>query len=85
MTLQFPNRSRNYDQAAGRVRFIGHDGMISVPFAVDNAALRLSGDVTEERALAAFDAARASVYNVAKEAYSNARQTTYVLAASDFR
>jgi hypothetical protein len=85
MTLQFPNRSRNYDASSERVRFTGYDGMFAVSFAVESAALRLPGGAGEERALAAFDAARNSVYDVAKEAYSNARKTSYVLSAADFR
>ena len=39
MTLTFPNRSRSYDEAGQRIRFLGHDGMFEVPFAIEIEAL----------------------------------------------
>ena len=39
MALAFPNRSRSYDDVRHRVRFVGHDGMIEVPFFVETDAL----------------------------------------------
>ena len=79
MTLTFPNRSRSYDEVGQRVRFIGHDGMFEVPFFVETAA------AGEAHCLAAFDAARTTIHDVAREIYGNARRTVYVLTAADFR
>ncbi|WP_299938303.1 DUF1488 domain-containing protein [uncultured Nitratireductor sp.] len=84
MTLTFPNRSRSFDEAGQRVRFIGHDGMFEVPFFVETDALRPAA-ADEVHCLAAFDAARAIVHDVAREIYGNARRTVYVLTAADFR
>lgn len=84
MTLTFHNRSRSYDEVRQRVRFIGHDGVFEVPFFVETAALSA---VTKGEAgyLAAFDAARATIHDVAREIYGNIRKTMYVLTARDFR
>lgn len=84
MTLTFPNRSRSYDEAGQRIRFIGHDGMFEVPFFVKTDALRPAA-ADEAHYLAAFDAARATIHDVAREIYGNARKTVYVLTAADFR
>lgn len=88
MALTFPNRSRSYDESGRRIRFIGHDGMFEVPFLVEVDALskaksREPGSETEH--LAAFDAARESVHNVAREAYSHGRKNIYILTPADFR
>ncbi|WEX10674.1 DUF1488 domain-containing protein [Chelativorans sp. AA-79] len=84
MTLTFPNRSRSYDEAGQRVRFVGHDGMFEVPFFVETDALS-TVTADESDYLAAFDAARATIHDVAREIYGNARRTIYVLTAADFR
>lgn len=84
MTLTFPNRSRSYDETGHRVRFIGHDGMFEVPFFVETDALSTAA-AGEAHYLAAFDAARAKIHDVAREIYGNARKTVYVLTAADFR
>ena len=34
MSLTFPNRSRSYDEAGKRIRFVGHDGMFQISFSV---------------------------------------------------
>ena len=34
MSLTFPNRSRSYDAAGRRIRFVGHDGMFQISFSV---------------------------------------------------
>ena len=39
VTLEFPNRSRSFDEARNAVRFIGYDGMFAVPFFVETEAL----------------------------------------------
>lgn len=85
MTLKFPNRSRSFDETRNAVRFIGHDSMVEVPFFIEAGAL-LTQDGTKSSAadcLAAFDAARGSVHDVAREAYSHARRTLYTLTAAD--
>lgn len=84
MTLEFPNRSRSYDETRRRVRFTGHDGMFEVPFSVETGALRAAAD-GEAHYLAAFDAARATIHEVAREIYGNTRRTLYVLTVADFR
>ncbi|MCT7375551.1 DUF1488 domain-containing protein [Chelativorans salis] len=84
MTLSFPNRSRSYDEAGQRVRFTGHDGMFEVPFFVETNALRPAA-ASEAHYLAAFDAARATIHDVAREIYGNTRRSVYVLTAADFR
>ena len=88
MSLDFPNRSRSYDESGQRVRFVGHDGMTQVAFAVDAAAISTADsapDRAEADALAAFDAARSSILDVAREAYSQGRKNLYVLTSADFK
>ena len=91
MTLDFPNRSRSFDEARNAVRFIGYDGMFEVPFFVEAAALATQAGsrnahlASETECLAAFDSARSSIHDVAREAYSSSRRTSYKLTAADFR
>ncbi|MEO3388054.1 DUF1488 domain-containing protein [Mesorhizobium sp. CAU 1741] len=87
MSLEFPNRSRSFDEARNAIRFIGHDGMFTVPFFVEASALARPGSaaLSEADCLNAFDAARSSIHDVAREAYSQARRTSYILTAADFR
>jgi hypothetical protein len=91
VTLGFPNPSRSFDGARKAVRFVGHDGMFEVRFAVEASALAEQGrealteDVSETECLKAFDAARSSIHDVAREAYSYSRHTSYLLTAADFR
>ena len=84
MTLNFPNSCRSYDEARRRVRFIGHDGMFEIPFFVENDALPTKS-TREAEILAAFDTARATIHDVARETYGNTRRTEYTLTAADFR
>ncbi len=84
MTLAFPNPSRSYDAVQKRVRFVGHDGMAQIPFEVDADALA-KGVPGEEGSLAAFDADRRAIQDVAREAYSHGRKRVYVLTSADFR
>lgn len=85
MTLTFPNRSRSFDQVRKAVRFLGYDGMFEVPFLVQAEALGglASSSMIEADCLAAFDAARNSIYDAARKAYTRGRGTT--LTAADFR
>lgn len=87
MTLAFPNRSRSYDAARKAIRFLGYDGTFEVSFFVEVQALEASHATAdnETRYLAAFDAARVSIQDVAREAYSHARKNLYVLTAYDFK
>jgi hypothetical protein len=87
VTLNFPNRSRSYDAAAKRIRFVGHDGMFEVPFFLEIAALSAATDTSgaEAEYLSAFDAERSSIQDVAREAYSHGRRNMYVLTQADFR
>ena len=87
VTLEFPNPSRSFDEARNAVRFIAHDGMFEVPFFVETAALARPGrkQWSEADFLAAFDSARNSIQDVAREAYSHGRRTSYTLTAADFR
>lgn len=88
MTLAFPNPSRSYDAVQKRVRFVGHDGMAQIPFEVDADALSKRASNTaagEEGSLAAFDADRRAIHDVAREAYSHGRKRVYVLTSADFR
>ena len=70
MTLEFPNRSRSFDESRNAIRFIGHDGMFEVHFFVEAAALVEPGrsDLSQTDFLTAFDAARGSIHDVAREA-----------------
>ncbi|MBP1874852.1 hypothetical protein LPJGGPFB_02650 [Ensifer adhaerens] len=87
MTLSFPNQSRSFDDTRKAVRFLGHDGMLEVPFYVEAEALAHGAPTrtTEAACLNAFDAARTKIYDVAKAAYAHGRRTIYVLTAADFR
>ena len=88
MTLEFPNRSRSYDETRQAVRFLGHDGMFEVPFFIDADALNeLRGSsATEASTLAAFDAARESICEVARKVYSRGRgRPSYLLTQADFQ
>ncbi len=86
MTLDFPNRSRSYDESRHAVRFIGHDGMFEVVFFVEANALARSGSgmPSEADCLTAFDAARSSIHDMARKAYSG-RRGTYVLTVTGLR
>jgi hypothetical protein len=87
VTLEFPNPSRSFDDVRNAIRFVGHDGMFEVPFFVETTALVRSGSIrpSESDLLAAFDSARSSIHDIAREAYSHGRRTSYMLTAADFR
>ncbi len=86
MALTFPNRSRSYDEAHQRVRFLGHDGLFEVPFFVEAAAFpSATSHTTEEDCLAAFDAERGTIIEVARQVYSYGHKNTYVLTPADFK
>ncbi len=87
MALTFPNTSRSYDETAQRVRFLGHDGMFEVKFFVEiNAFSNISSRAPSEAdCLAAFDAKRSSVQDIARKAYARDRRDSYVLTQQHFR
>lgn len=91
MTLAFLNPSRSFDEVRKAVRFTGHDGMFEVRFFVDADALAVSDaelhrtGASETKYLAAFDALRTSIHDVARKAYSRDRHDSYTLTAADFR
>ncbi|WP_315928885.1 DUF1488 family protein [Mesorhizobium sp. SP-1A] len=90
MSLDFPNRSRSLDAVRNAGRFTGDDGMFQVPFFVEAAALVSSRgeddtSMSETVCLAAFNAARASVYETAHKVYSTSRRPPYLLTVADFR
>lgn len=89
MTLAFPNPTRSFDQARNAVSFFGHDGMFEIRFFVEAAVLaegRSPGArMSEAQCLSTFDAMRPSIYDVAREVYSNHRRNLNTLTLSDFR
>ncbi len=87
MSLSFPNPSRSFDDFERGVRFVGYDGMTTVPFLIDKTALEKNGVIaaTELSLLAAFDASRKLIYDVAREVYSQARQTSYRITVEDMK
>jgi Protein of unknown function (DUF1488) len=88
MALTFPNRSRSYDEAGQRIRFLGYDGMFEISFAIEIDALEntKAGAATAEAGyLAAFDGARDSIHAIARKAYAHGRKNVYVLTPADFR
>jgi hypothetical protein len=88
MSLSFPNPSRSYDVAGQRVRFHGHDGMFEIAFLVDvKAFAEAAAEMAPSEAdcLAAFDAARSSIYDVARKVYSHRRKNLCLLTPADFR
>jgi hypothetical protein len=60
MALQFPNRSRSFDDVKRTVRFRGRDGMFEVSFLIEAAALltRPGSGAAEAKYLSAFDRSR---------------------------
>ena len=90
MTLQFPNPSRSYDPDRHRIRFWGHDNTLEVPFFLEeDALLKLAPNArgSEASLLAAFDAARSRIMEVATALYSAARgsrRDAVSLTATDF-
>ena len=72
--LNFPNRSRVFDQRA--VRFWGHDSAIEWSFFVTEDALKRlqpSLERNEESLLLAFDTHRAAIHAAAMSAYERKR------------
>ncbi|TAN15101.1 MAG: DUF1488 family protein [Rhizobiaceae bacterium] len=91
MTLEFANPSRSFDEEHDVVRCIGHGGVFEVPFFIDADALAPSAsksgglDAMEIASLAAFDAARRSVYDTVRKLHSRGWQTNCAITAADVR
>ncbi|RWC49931.1 DUF1488 domain-containing protein [Mesorhizobium sp.] len=87
MSLTFPNRSRSYDEAGQRIRFVGHDGMFQISFSVaaDAMARMQPGAAADEAGyLATFDMQSSTIREVASKAYDRTHKSMYVLTAADF-
>lgn len=91
MSLTFPNPSRDFQKSRNAVGFTGHDGVFEVQFFVEVDVLAhfetnsKTPQTLESRWLTTFDALRTSIMDVAREAYTNSRRTSYTLKAADFR
>ena len=89
MALTFPNLSRSYDAAGKRIRFLGHDGMVQISFSVEIDAISKKKAAepadAETDYLAAFDAVRGLVHDMARNAYSRGRKNMYDLTSADFK
>jgi len=86
MALNFPNQSRNYDEAMHAIRFWGHDGAMEAAFFVGEQTLRKirPGISTDEAGmLEAFDAHRDLIYAAAARLYGRGRKGAYDLQPSD--
>lgn len=85
MTLQFPNKSRSFDDVKRTVRFYGYDGMFEVRFLIEAAALLKSdnGGNAEASYLDAFDRRRSEIQKAAIKLYERNRKSAYTLTASD--
>ena len=85
--LGFPNQSRSYQATTDRISFWGHDGASEVAFFLGADALFRLYPRTgrgEAAILAAFDAARERIHEVAGRAYAGSQRRFYVLGADSF-
>ena len=91
MSLTFPNPSRDFQKSRNAVGFTGHDGVFEVQFFVEVDVLAQFETISntpqtlEARWLTTFDALRTSIMDVAREAYTNSRRSSYTLTVADFR
>lgn len=88
MSLTFPNLSRSYDAAGKRIRFLGYDGMVQISFSVAvDAISKKPAELADAETdyLAAFDAVRGLVHDIARNAYSHGRKNMYALTSADFK
>jgi hypothetical protein len=67
MTLEFPTKSRSFDDVKRTVRFHGYDGMFEVRFLIEaTALLKKTDDLNAEAAyLNAFDRSRPEIHKAA--------------------
>lgn len=92
MTLSFPNPTRWFDEARSAIGFVAHDGLRTITFFVDaavfsgaSAGSARDGSQVPIDYMSAFDRLRATIHDVAREAYSNGRVDCYRLTPGDFR
>ena len=87
MTLEFPNKSSNFDATRKTVRFKGHDGMFEVSFAIDVDALfkKAIGQPMEHECLTAFDTSRLKIQAAATKMYQRTRRSGYAMTACDLK
>jgi hypothetical protein len=88
MAIAFPNNARSYDEAARRIRFLGHDGMFEIRFFVEIDVLTKGAPAaaTSERDyLTAFDRLRTRILDVAKQVYASKRTNSIILKLADFK
>ncbi|HEY0123303.1 MAG TPA: DUF1488 domain-containing protein [Rhizobium sp.] len=88
MAIAFPNSARSYDEAAQRVRFLGHDGMFEIRFLLDIDVLANGSSpsrASESDYLDAFDRLRTKILDVAKRVYTSRRKNPIILKLADFR
>lgn len=85
MAIAFPNPSRWYDEKNGCVRFVGHNGMFVVPFAVQSSALvePTTAAQTEPELLAAFDSVRTRILDAARAVFCEGKRKPYMLTKAD--
>jgi hypothetical protein len=88
MSINFPNRSRSYDETEKRVRFLGYDGMFEIKFfvGIDALAKAVARHVSgESEGLAAFDTMRRQILEAAERVYGRGKRgNMIVLTAADF-
>ncbi len=67
------------------VRFIGYDGMISVPSLIEKSASERMGAIatTQASLLTTFDASRKMIFAVAGRLYDQSHQTSYRIKLQD--
>src|SRR2546423_13387270 len=85
--IEFPNRSRSYDQTRRAVRFWGHDSAIEASFFIDEDALkRIQPDtrLDESGFLNAFDSNRDLICAAAAKVYVRGSRGSYDLVATNF-
>lgn len=73
MTMSFPNKSRNYQANARRIRFSGYDGMFEISFFIEVDVLSrvFGGKMTDEGDyLSGFDSGRVAIIKAAQKACS---------------
>jgi hypothetical protein len=85
--IEFPNRSRSYDNTRRAVRFWGYDSTIEASFFISEDALkRIQPDApsNEPGFLGAFDANRDLIYSAAAKVYARGSRGSYDLVAANF-
>jgi Protein of unknown function (DUF1488) len=86
MSLQFPNKSRSFDEHRRIVRFQGYDGMFEVRFLVEATALIRNNDpsLVEPDYLSAFDLKRTAIQKAAVKMYERNRRSSFTITSDDF-